>query len=83
MRLPGLFVPSLWDSIYMKSYPALPCRAIGYAVPSGLLASGDLRFLSLRLRFLLLRLRFLLLRLRFLLLRRCLHKRDEQAGELC
>ena len=48
MRLPGLFVPSRWDSIYMKSYPALPCRAIGYAVPSGLVASGDLRLLLLR-----------------------------------
>jgi hypothetical protein len=29
-----------------KSYPALPCRATDCSVPSGLIASGDLRFFS-------------------------------------
>ena len=37
-------VSSLRDSICVKFYPALPCRATDCPVPSGLIASGDLRF---------------------------------------
>ena len=37
---------SLRDSICVKSHPALPCRATDCPVPSGLTASGDLRFFS-------------------------------------
>jgi hypothetical protein len=40
----------LRDSIYVKSYPALPCRATGCPVPSGLIASSDLRFSSTPLK---------------------------------
>ena len=32
----------LRDSIYVNSYPALPCRATGCPVPTGLIASRDL-----------------------------------------
>ena len=39
-------VPSLRDSICVKSFPALPCRATDCPVPSGLIALGDLRFCS-------------------------------------
>jgi hypothetical protein len=39
-------VSSLRDSICVKSYPALPCRATDCPVPSGLIASGYLRFFS-------------------------------------
>ena len=39
-------VPSLRDSICVKSFPALPCRATDCPVPSGLIASDDLQFFS-------------------------------------
>ena len=37
---------SLRDSICVKSFPALPCRAPDCPVPSGLIASGEMRFFS-------------------------------------
>jgi hypothetical protein len=43
-------VSSLRDSICVKSYPALPCRATDCPVPSGLIASGYLRFFSTPLK---------------------------------
>jgi hypothetical protein len=39
-------VSSLQDSICVKPFPALPCRATDCPVPSGLIAPGDLRFFS-------------------------------------
>jgi len=43
-------VSSLRDSICVKSYPALPCRATDCPVPSGLIPSGDRRFFSTPLK---------------------------------
>ena len=37
-------VSSLRDSICVKSYPALPCRATDCPVPSGLIPTSNLRF---------------------------------------
>jgi hypothetical protein len=39
-------VSSLRDSICVKSYPALPCRATDCPIPSGLIPSSNLRFFS-------------------------------------
>src|SRR6266851_9159533 len=39
-------VSSLRDSICVKAYPALPCRATDCPVPSGLIPSSNLRFFS-------------------------------------
>jgi hypothetical protein len=48
VRTPHCVVPSGLD--LLKSYPALPCRATDCPVPSGLIASGDLRFFSTPLK---------------------------------
>src|SRR5580704_16735643 len=42
VRTPHCVVPPGLD--LRQSYPALPCRATDCPVPSGLIASGDLRF---------------------------------------
>jgi hypothetical protein len=40
-------VSSLRDSICVKFYPALPCRATDCPVPPGLISSGNLRFFAI------------------------------------